>query len=84
MALAPWGILILTLRAKMKRMAKKPQPNSSVKYAGIGFQLVALTLVLILSGLWLDAYFQSGNVYLLISIFLSVFSTMYLLISKLK
>ncbi|HAV26525.1 MAG TPA: hypothetical protein DCX01_10145 [Bacteroidetes bacterium] len=65
-------------------MSPRQPHNNSLKYAGIGFQLVALTVVLILSGLWLDAYFQSGNLYLLISIFLSVFSTMYLLITKLK
>ncbi|MGY8846461.1 MAG: AtpZ/AtpI family protein [Bacteroidia bacterium] len=67
-----------------KEVLPRQPHNGPLKYASIGFQLVALTVVLILLGLWLDAYFQSGNLYLLISIFLSVFSTMYLLITKLK
>ena len=56
-----------------KEVLPRQPHNGPLRYAGIGFQLVALTVVLILLGLWLDAYLQSGNLYLLISIFLSVF-----------
>lgn len=60
------------------------QPTNYVKYSGIGFQLIIITIGLVLGGKWLDGYFKTRNTFMLIAIFVAVFSTMYLLIKKLK
>jgi F0F1-type ATP synthase assembly protein I len=65
-------------------MAKKPQTNNSVKYAGLGFQLVAITLVLIFLGKALDNYFNLESVFLLVAIFIAVFAVIFILIKSLK
>jgi F0F1-type ATP synthase assembly protein I len=65
-------------------MAKKPLPNSSLKYAGLGFQLVAVTLVLIFSGKALDNYLNFESVFLLVAIFMAVFAVIFILIKSLK
>jgi hypothetical protein len=61
-----------------------PQPPNYVKYSGIGFQLIFITIGLVYSGRWLDSYFNTGSTFMLLAIFLAVFTTMYLLIKKLK
>lgn len=60
------------------------QPPSYVKYSGIGFQLIILTIGLVLAGKWLDGYFNTGNTFMLIAIFIAVFAVMYILIKKLN
>jgi F0F1-type ATP synthase assembly protein I len=65
-------------------MAKQPRPNSSVKYAGLGFQLVAITLVLVFAGKALDSYFNLESVFLLTAIFIAVFAVIIILIKSLK
>jgi len=67
-----------------KRMSNKQRDNSTQKYAGIGFQLVFLTLIFVLSGKYLDAYLNLESVFLLIGIFIAVFAVMYILINRLK
>jgi uncharacterized membrane protein YiaA len=64
-------------------MSDRQQP-SYVKYSGIGFQLIILTIGLVLVGKWLDGYFNAANTFMLISIFIAVFAVMYVLIKKLK
>ena len=64
-------------------MPKQPRHNAS-KYAGIGVQLVALCVVLVLAGNWLDDYFNQDSTFLLSGIFIAVFAVMYLIIKKLK
>ena len=65
-------------------MPNKPRDNSPQKYDGIGFQLIFLTLILVFSGKYLDAYFNLESVFLLIGIFIAVFAVMYILIKRLK
>ena len=65
-------------------MAKQPRPNNSVKFAGLGFQLVAITLVLILAGKALDSYLNLESVFLLVAIFIAVFAVIFILIKSLK
>ncbi len=60
------------------------QTNNYVKYAGLGLQLVFVTLALILLGLWLDEKLKLNSVFLVTSIFVAVFSVIYILINKLK
>ena len=60
------------------------QPPSYVKYSGIGFQLIILTIGLVLGGKWLDGFLNTGNTFMLVAIFIAVFAVMYLLIKKLK
>ena len=60
------------------------QPPSYVKYSGIGFQLIILTIGLVLGGKWLDSFLNTGNTFMLVAIFIAVFAVMYLLIKKLK
>ncbi len=64
-------------------MSKRQQPNY-VKYSGLGFQLIAITVGLILIGLWLDSYFNLESTFVLIAIFLAVFAVIYMMIKKLK
>ncbi len=65
-------------------MAKQPRPNSSAKFAGLGFQLVAITLVLIFAGKALDSYLNLESVFLLVAIFMAVFAVIFILIKSLK
>ncbi|PCJ64126.1 MAG: hypothetical protein COA58_14165 [Bacteroidetes bacterium] len=65
-------------------MPKQQQRNEPVKYAGLGFQLVFITLGLVFAGKWLDSYFNFTSVFLLIGIFIAVFAVIYILIVKLK
>ncbi|MDB4107440.1 AtpZ/AtpI family protein [Bacteroidia bacterium] len=65
-------------------MPKHPQPSSSGKYAGIGFQLILICVGLVLFGRWLDSWFNLDSVFLLIGIFIAVFAVIYILIKKLK
>ena len=65
-------------------MAKQPRPNNAAKYAGLGFQLVAITLVLIYAGRALDEYLNLESVFLLVAIFIAVFAVIYILIKSLK
>ena len=65
-------------------MAKQPQAKSDAKYAGLGFQLVAITLVLIFAGRALDEYLNLESVFLLVAIFIAVFAVIYILIKSLK
>lgn len=65
-------------------MANQPQPNNTVKYAGLGFQLVAVCLVLVFGGIELDKYLNLENVFLLVAIFIAVFAVIYILIKSLK
>ena len=67
-----------------KRMPNKPRVNSPQKYAGIGFQLIFLTIIFILAGKYLDAYLNLESVFLLVGIFIAVFAVMYILIKRLK
>jgi hypothetical protein len=64
-------------------MAYKPKGNSQ-KYAGIGFQLIIVTFVIIGVGRFLDNYYNLESVFLLIAIFIAVFAVIYLLIKKLQ
>ncbi len=65
-------------------MAQQPQHNTAAKYAGLGFQLVAVCLVLVFGGLELDEYLNLENVFLLVAIFIAVFAVIYILIKRLK
>jgi F0F1-type ATP synthase assembly protein I len=65
-------------------MAKKPRTNNSVKYAGLGFQLVAITLVLIFSGKALDNYLNLESVFLFVAVFIAVFAVIFVLIKSLN
>ncbi len=65
-------------------MAKNPRTNNSVKDAGLGFQLVAITLVLIFSGKALDNYLNLESVLLLVAVFIAVFAVIFVLIKSLK
>ena len=65
-------------------MAKQPQHNNAVNYAGLGFQLVAVCLVLVFGGLKLDQFLNLENVFLLVAIFIAVFAVIYILIKRLK
>ncbi|HAY88841.1 MAG TPA: hypothetical protein DCY51_05325 [Bacteroidetes bacterium] len=65
-------------------MAKQPRPNNSVKFVGLGFQLVAITLVLIFAGKALDSYLNLESVFLLVAIFIAVFAVIFILIKSLK
>ena len=82
MALVLWGELLP--RALQIITMSKQQKANYTKYAGIGFQLIILCLIFVLGGKWLDAYFEKEQMFLLIGIFISVFTVMYLLIKKLK
>ena len=64
-------------------MANQPQNNKVSQYAGMGLQLVAVVLVLVLSGKYLDEYLKYDALFLLIAIFIAVFATIYILIKKL-
>lgn len=65
-------------------MSERQQPNNYVKYSGLGFQLIILTVGLVLAGIQLDKYFQTPSIFLIIAIFIAVFAVMYILIKKLK
>ncbi|HBN03248.1 MAG TPA: ATPase F0F1 [Bacteroidetes bacterium] len=39
-------------------------------YAGIGFQLVALVIILVYGGDWVDSYFETEPIFLLSGVFL--------------
>jgi len=54
-----------------------------MKYAGLGFQLVAICLALVFAGRALDQYLNLESVFLLVAIFIAVFAVIYVLIKKL-
>ena len=51
-------------------MTKQTNPNSMENYAGIGFQLVALVIILVYGGDWVDSYFETEPIFLLSGVFL--------------
>lgn len=55
-----------------------------MKYAGLGFQLVAVSLGLIFTGLKLDKLLNLTNVFLLVAVFIAVFAVIFILINRLK
>jgi hypothetical protein len=61
----------------------KPKQNNAMKYAGLGFQLVAICLALVFAGRALDQYLNLESVFLLVAIFIAVFAVIYVLIKKL-
>ena len=65
-------------------MPNQQPPKNAAKYAGLGFQMVAVALVLVYGGLKLDEYLNLEHVFLLIGIFIAVFAVIYILIKQLK
>lgn len=65
-------------------MNEKETPTSAMKYAGLGFQLVAVSLGLIFTGLKLDKLLNLTNVFLLVAVFIAVFAVIFILINRLK
>jgi F0F1-type ATP synthase assembly protein I len=51
-------------------VTKQTNPNSMENYAGIGFQLVALVIILVYGGDWVDSYFETEPIFLLSGVFL--------------
>lgn len=66
---------------------RQPQPEKRkniYKYSGLGFQLVVISLGLVLGGRQLDRFLDTGSLFIIIGLALSVFLVMYLLIRQLK
>ena len=63
---------------------QQPKKSNVLKYSGLGIQLVAVCLVLVMGGVWLDDKLGFENLFVLIGLFLAVFSVIYILIKSLK
>ena len=83
MELSLWAEQHLSPLNPKNLMPKQPNPNYG-KYAGIGFQLIAICCLFVLVGKWLDDYLKLNAAFLLVGIFISVFAVIYILIKKLK
>ncbi len=67
-----------------KKQAKKPEPNSILKYSGLAFNMIAIIASISLGGKYLDQYMENSFPYFtLIGVLFSVFSAVYLSIREL-
>jgi len=69
---------------KRNELKSGEKGRNIVKYSGLGFQLVIVCLGLIFGGRWLDSYFGFEYLFVLIGLFVAVFSVIYILIRSLK
>lgn len=67
-----------------KKPAKKPEPNSIIKYSGLAFNMIAIIASISLGGKYLDKYMENSFPYFtLIGVLFSVFAAVYLSIREL-
>jgi len=68
---------------KTKKKYKDPekdQPNYAVKYAGIGFQMLAIILIGVFGGIYLDKWLHTKNIFTLILSLISVVAAIFVAI----
>lgn len=67
-------------KSSLKEFLNKPfisSDNSFIKYSGIGFQLVAVILVFLFIGIWLDGKFGTKYIFTLVLTILGFFGGFY-------
>ena len=59
---------------------EKKQPNTALKYTGIGFQMLAIIGLGVFGGIKLDQWLHTGNVFTIILSLLSITAAIYIVI----